>query len=230
MVDRPYMSVALSIFLSSYFFFSRFLEITPQRADFCWKGKMPSYLLWKKFWHLGNRIPDDVFAKILSFKDLKRIAGKNLSLNQGDWILKKIRKQQLRANGDYEKFLLAKSAVTIFPHEVFQIRAIGKFGEVFSGRVFHGGIDRIGSKEMLLKEIRKLICIAKKKGASIASIEINHTHPTLEVIYHNSKKTYATFSCLSERDIQFVEEISPFLDFSLKIRAITPALNYTYTT
>lgn len=133
----------------------------------------------------------------------------------------------LRENEEAEEKLLSSSSLNWFPHETAQIRIVNAQGENFCSKVFHGGRSSLGNVEQLRFEIRRMIFKARKKGLTIEEVEIAHTHPSLEVMIESGEKSQFIFNGLSRSDRRFGERLAPFLDYPLRVKAITPAANYS---
>jgi hypothetical protein len=190
-----------------------------QKWTLRWTGKKPTTALLYKFYRDSNLI----FQKqsqltLLNFDALKHIEKQTSYFS----------KQEIKENSIQDAQLLKSSSLNLYPHEVTQIRIINAQKEELCSKVFHGGPYEGLDAKTIKKEIRQLCYAARKKGLVIEEIEIAHTHPALEVMVTTGKESSFFFNGLSQGDRKVAQSISPFLDYPLRIKAISPAANYSY--
>ena len=130
-------------------------------------------------------------------------------------------------NSKNENRLLKASSLRWFPHEVCQIRIINSRNENICSRIFHGGRKSIGKFNDIKKEVKKLIYNTTKRGLSIQEIEISHTHPSLEVMIEYRNESKFIFNGLSNSDCKLGLRLAPFIQYPLRIKAITLVVNYS---
>ena len=194
-------------------------------------------LLRKKFIHrLESILEGEIFQfqriNYLNFERLDYLTKKNfypelLEKKFGKIYLKSGHYQQIERNGSYEKKILSKSTLHIFPHEVAQIVAVDPFGEMLYSRFIHGGSSSVGSKGLILKELRKLIGKCRKNKFTIKKVILNHTHPSLDAELVHNKTEHLIIGGLSENDIALGKEVATKFKTIVHIRAITPRYNYS---
>ena len=196
-----------------------------------WKGERPGFLLWKKFKSSVSKIPRDGVLELMSFDLFKREKIPNLKWKNDQLYYHRDIDQLLNKNGDYEKELLKKSFLNIYPHEVCQIIARTNFGVPLYSKYFHGGTSQSVSFEETVEAITLLRRRALLQGLEIDSFEINHTHPSLEIMYKGPIKCLYYMNGLSLSDLRLAENLKRWCGSKLKIRAITPnGFNYSYRT
>ena len=189
-----------------------------QKWTLRWTGKKPTAALLYKFYRDSNLI----FQKqsqltLLNFGALKLIEKQTSYFSQ----------QEIKENSDQDEKLLKSSSLNLYPHEVTQIRVINEQKENISSKIYHGGPYEGLDAKTIRKEIRRLCFAARTKGLVIEEVEIAHTHPALEVMVTTGKESSFFFNGLSQGDRKIAKDISPFLDFPLRIKAISPAANYS---
>ena len=181
-----------------------------------WIGKRPSLALSLKLLKEIELKPHSKL-RLLDFKSLKMIDQKTAYFGR----------QVLKENKRAEKGLLKSSQLNFFPHEVWQVRIVNSQNIDFNSPVFHSGQKSTHSYEEMREVLAKLIFKARQLGVVIEEIEIAHTHPTLEVMVENGNDSHFIFNGLSDTDKKLGERLAPFLDYPLRIKAITPQVNYS---
>lgn len=183
-----------------------------------WTGKKPTTALLYKFYRDSNLVfKKESKLTLLSYDAIKLIEKQTSYFS----------KQEVRENTHQDQALLSSSSLNFYPHEVTQIRIINSQKEVLSSKIYHGGPYEGLDTKTIKKEIRRLCFAARTKGLIIEEIEIAHTHPALEVMVTTGKESSFFFNGLSQGDRKIAQSISPFLDFPLRIKAISPAANYS---
>jgi hypothetical protein len=135
--------------------------------------------------------------------------------------------QEIFANEDFEKGLLSLSGLNWFPHEVMQVRIINSEKEMIASKPRHGGQFKAANIDELKHTIRHLVLKARKQGLTIEEIEIAHTHPSLEVMVENGSDANFVFNGLSAADRRVGSDVSQHQHFPIRVKAITPAANYS---
>lgn len=181
-----------------------------------WRGKRPSIALTAKLLKDVD-IPSKATLYLLQHENLKTIQ-EGTAYFYG---------QLINENDIWENFLLQKSSLEFFPHEVVMINIKNSQGEFFTSKLYHGGQYWCRSQEEIRKEIHTLCFKARKKGLIIEEIEIAHTHPSLEVMIESGTSSKFVFNGLSKSDKELANRLATFLDYPLRIKAITPAANYS---
>ena len=183
-----------------------------------WSGKRPSLALLYKFYRDSNLAYDkDNTLHLLDYPTLK-VLGESTPY---------FRDQIIKENNHQDEVLLSKSSLKLYPHEVTQVRIINAQNEDFSSQVFHGGPYKGLDAITLKKVIRRLCFAARKKGLIIEEVEVAHTHPALEVIVEKKKESTFFFNGLSTADKNLGRNIAPFVDYPLRIKAVSPIANYS---
>jgi hypothetical protein len=191
-------------------------------SSFRWRGRRPGFFLWRKFLSKINDIPKDGVLEILSYETLINEKIPNLKWKNNNLYYRREIDQLVTKNGLYERGLLKKSLLNIFPHEVCQILAHTNFGVTLHSNVIHGGASSINSFEKIIKLVLELKKEATKKGLGINSFEINHTHPSIELKYSGPKKFTYFMNGLSLSDLKFASNLRRWCGPQLLIKAITP--------
>lgn len=183
-----------------------------------WIGPRPTFALWIKFlWQTGMRLSHHARLALLDFDSLKTIQENNGHF--GD--------QAIEEHTENDRDLLKNSSLSLRPHEVYQIRIHSEEGEACTGPLRHGGIGHCSTLKDLACLIRQLCLKARKQGLSVTEVEIAHTHPSLEVLVVEEDRSRFVFNGLSKRDKETGETLAQFLDYPLRIKAITPAVSYS---
>ncbi len=181
-----------------------------------WTRRSPSLALALKFVQ-DIDLPENCQLSLLNFEALKVIKRRTSYFHD----------MELNENQNGEKELLRVSSLSWFPHETAQIKIINHQGERFCSRIFHGRKSSLSQFETLRSEVKNLVFRARKRGLLIKEIEIAHTHPSLEVMIEHRGKSKFIFNGLSETDQRLGKRLAPFLDYPLRIKAITPTANYS---
>ncbi len=186
-----------------------------------WKGSKPSLALRYKFFKDTQlSISKNSYLKLLSFETIKYIQ-KRTSFFSG---------QIIKENKEFDQLLLSKSWTDFYPHEVTVINIRNSQNEVFTSSYHHGGPYKGASLKSLRKEVHSLCFKARKKGLTVEEVQIVHTHPTCEVMIidrDDESKSSFIFNGLSSSDIELAKSLAPFVPYPLRIKAITPAANYS---
>jgi hypothetical protein len=186
-----------------------------------WQGPKPSLAMRYKFFKDTQlTVSPNSYLKLLNFDSLKYIQKQTSFFSQ----------QVIKENEAFDHDLLKKSWTSLYPHEVTLINITNSQGEVFTSSCHHGGPYRGASLKNLRKEIGTLCFAARKKGLSVEEIQIVHTHPTCEVMIvdrEDENKSSFIFNGLSRSDINLAKALAPFVPYPLRIKAITPAANYS---
>lgn len=181
-----------------------------------WKGVRPKLALIAKLLK-DIDVPESAIFYQLDFESLKVIQ-KGTAYFYG---------QIIKENGPTENYLLEKSSLGFFPHEVVMISIKNSQNEIVRSEIYHGGQYWCGSENNIKKEINRLCFKARKKGLTIEEVEVIHTHPSLEVLIEYSGESKFIFNGLSNSDKETGHRLATFLDYPLRMKAITPAANYS---
>lgn len=181
-----------------------------------WRGEKPSIALTAKLLK-DVEIPQGSTLYLLGHDNIKTIQ-EGTAYFYG---------QIINENEILENFLLDKSSLDFFPHEVLMINIKNSQGEYFTSKLYHGGQYWCRSWDDIRKEIHTLCFRARKKGLTIEEIEIAHTHPSLEVMIETKYDSKFIFNGLSNSDKELGHRLAAFLDYPLRIKAVTPAANYS---
>jgi hypothetical protein len=192
-----------------------------RRFTLPWEGNKPSLAMRYKFFKDTQlQVSRNSYLKLLNFEAIKYIQ-KQTSFFRG---------QIVKENESFDEHLLEKSWTNFYPHEVTVINITNSQNEVFTSSYHHGGPYRGASLKSLKKEINSLCFRARKKGLTVEEIQIVHTHPTCEVMIvdkNDDKKSSFIFNGLSRSDIDLAKSLAPFVPYPLRIKAVTPAANYS---
>lgn len=183
-----------------------------------WRNGRPSWGLQIKFlYQNASAISDATHLTRLDFGMLKLIQRETGYFS----------KQKLQMNMEFEQTLLKHSHYGTFPHEVMQIRVITSEGEEVCSSIFHGGQKQLFSTDHIEKQIVRLCLQARKQGLTIEEVEVAHTHPSLEVMIETPQGTKFVFNGLSKADCRAGRILAEFLQYPLRIKAITESANYS---
>jgi len=120
--------------------------------------------------------------------------------------------------------LLAES-LSIFKFlekECMQVRVRCSGAEVICSKIIKGKRKSVSSASEIKSIIHDLVFQARKKGRDIQYVEVVHTHLGRQSLtVTNGKVTQLETHALSQRDLNCVNEIKEFVDFPIKIKAIT---------
>lgn len=186
-----------------------------------WQGERPPLALRLKFLRDTNlQVGKKATIRQLSFETIKFIQEKTNYFNR----------QIIKENKEIDHFLLKASWLNFYPHEVTLISIENDQGELFHSKIHHGGPYRGASLKGLRQELTKLCFSARKKGLTITEVQILHTHPSVEAIIEdgtNGRDSSFIFNGLSHSDQELGRTLAPFVPYPLRIKAITPAANYS---
>lgn len=209
------MSILNYIFLFSFPWLNQYRQSEKISG---WIGPRPSFWLWIKFLKESKiKFGKEVKVGLLEFEEIKEIQNTT----------KHFSGQIIRKNNWVEKNLLNRSTLYFFPHEVFQIRVINTQNIDFSTKIYHGKKNKCSTKAELSLIIKEIVLKARKELLQIEEIEIMHTHPSLEVLIADETQSKFVFNGLSETDIKTTQEIAEFVNYPLRIKAVTPSVNYS---
>lgn len=185
-----------------------------------WEGQKPTLAMLFKFY----RDSDFSFQQgqklvSLNFKSIKKLS-RETSFYQG---------QEIRELNNDDMALLKKSSLSLYPHEVTVIRIVNAQNEKFTSKIYHGGPYMGLDSNTIRKEIRRLSFLARKKGLIIEEVEVAHTHPAVEAMSVNEKSNESAFffNGLSFADKQLGQRLAPFIDYPLRLSAISPVAHYS---
>lgn len=183
-----------------------------------WQGPKPSLALLFKFYRDSDlQFKKGLHLRLLDFKSLKTIE-QDTHFFHG---------QQIEENGAEEKKLLKASALHLYPHEVTRIQIINAQKEKVTSKLYHGGPYQGLDAQTLRTAIRKLCYRARQKGLIIEEVEVAHTHPALEVMVTHQEDSSFFFNGLSAADKKLGQDLAPFVDYPLRIKAISPVASYS---
>jgi hypothetical protein len=182
-----------------------------------WLGTKPSLAMLIKFYRDSDLdYGPHTKLRLLDYQSIKEISETTPFFYQ----------QSVNENSVRDHKLLKASSLKIYPHEVTQVRIVNA-QEEFTSQIYHGGpyqgLDAVSLKQI----IRKLCFQARQKGLVIEEVEIAHTHPALEVMVTKKKESTFFFNGLSLADKTLAKDIAPFVDYPLRIKAISPVANYS---
>lgn len=180
----------------------------------------PSPVLWIKFF---RGIRDKVqLRNIKSIHPLEWIHLKELKK-----INSRLQSQDISAHRPVDQYLLNTGLSFWSPKEITLVRLHCEQG-ILRGKLYRGNLFKGASLKCLRMEMAKLTFKAKKRGMKILSIEILHTHPSLEVVIAPKVGPWKfIFNGLSDSDILVGQNLSNFTPRPLTIRAISPLATYS---
>lgn len=108
--------------------------------------------------------------------------------------------------------------------ECLQISLICFDGESFSSKIIKGSKNSVSSHDEMRDLIKELVHSCRLIGREISHVEISHTHLGEQFIeVSNQKLMKISTHGLSQRDLDCVKVLREFVDFPIKLRAVTPA-------
>lgn len=154
--------------------------------------------------------------------------------DSGEWDSFELKNGRLVHNGFQEQVvghinsldeeLLAKS-LSIFKFlekECMQVRVRCIGGEVICSKIIKGKKRSVSSASEIKSIISQLAFEARKNGREIHYVEVVHTHLGRQSLtICDGKISKLQTHALSERDFKCIEEVKEFVDFPIKIKAIT---------
>jgi hypothetical protein len=189
-----------------------------RKLNLRWQGPRPSLALRLKFLRdTPLDISNEATIRLLTFEAIKYIGEKTNYFNR----------QVIKENEKEDHNLLEASWLKFYPHEVTVIKIQNIQNENFISKHHHGGPYRGASLKGLRSQITKLCFEARKKGLSVTEVQIIHTHPSVEAIIEDGKESSFIFNGLSTSDIQLGKTLAPFVPYPLRVKAVTPAANYS---
>ena len=152
----------------------------------------------------------------------------------GEWDSFKMKNGKLIHNGLHEQIvgfldafdeeLLSKS-LSVFKfleRECLQVRLRLIDGEVVCSKIIKGEKKSVSSTKEIKTIISKLVFHAKTQGKEIEYIEVVHTHLGRQSLtVTDGKITHLKTHALSEQDFSCIAEVKEFVDYPIKIKAIT---------
>ncbi|MDC1173961.1 hypothetical protein OAT67_01085 [Bacteriovoracaceae bacterium] len=181
---------------------------------FNFRGPMPALsLIWKLFRDI--RLPKGVSEIYhLTWKEIK-------ALNE-------YHNQEVKENEAADKKLLKASTLSYYPKEVCQITLINSQNEIIESKIYRGSMRGYLPTQNFKKAMANLILKARQRGITIEEVVISHTHPSIEVLaMKDDGEGIYIKNGLSEADIKFGQHIAEFSPYPVRIKAITPAANYS---
>jgi hypothetical protein len=206
----------------------------PSVNDFNWIGQKPIKSLWKRMYIVHDlKIKKNSDLIILSYKNLiKFISEKYLEdvfyIENKRLYFKGICKQLVTRNTSTEVSLLKHSMLNTIPHEVMQIKLFSDSGFYMESSITHGEVSKIEKLDMISRKIDKMIFDFKKNGSNLSRVQIDHTHPSLDLALITNEKIKYFFNGLSESDYKFANLIRNHILKPVTIRAISPC-GWTYS-
>lgn len=210
-----------SFFLSSIFHWNKVK----------WSGLRPSRAI-----QIRMKKKASAFMKrgvVLNYFDLKEfgevgIANFYYNKTRGLLLFGQHHEQNVQLNTVEDMELLTKSFLTIFPHEVMQVRVMGSSKQIFKGKIRHGKLFSVGNIESIKRDIHATLGLLRRSGELPLVIEIAHTHPSYETFFTDGESSSYLINALSESDQNVGRTLSEFLDASVVVRAISPSgVNYS---
>jgi len=123
-----------------------------------WQGKRPSLALRLKFLRDTEiKLGQGSSFRALDFKALKYIQQKTSYFHN----------QIIKENTNYDRSLINKSWINLYPHEVTQIKIQNSQKEIIVSKIHHGGPYQGATLKNLRQEISRLCILARKKGLII---------------------------------------------------------------
>ncbi|MCP4913178.1 MAG: hypothetical protein GY909_08660 [Oligoflexia bacterium] len=181
---------------------------------FSFKTKLPSFsLIFKLFKDI--RLPEGVKELYhLDWQEIKALNG--------------FHHQEVNENKNDEKQLLKASSLSFYPREVCQISITNSQNEEIKSKIFKGKSHGFFPTVSFKQQLSKMILEARKRGIIVEEIVISHTHPSIELLAmkKDGEGVYIK-NGLSEADIKFGQHIAEFCPYPVRIKAITPAANYS---
>jgi hypothetical protein len=154
--------------------------------------------------------------------------------DSGDWDSFELKNGRLVHNGFQEQIvghidaldeeLLAKS-LSIFKFlekECMQVRVKCIGGEILCSKIIKGKKRSVSSATEIKNLISELVFKARSNGREVNYVEVVHTHLGRQSLtICDGKISQLKTHALSERDFKCIEEVKEFVDFPIKIKAIT---------
>lgn len=189
-----------------------------RKLNLHWQGPKPSLALRIKFLRDTElNITKNACIRLLTFEAIKYIQEKTNYFNR----------QIIKENKAEDTLLLESSWLKLYPHEVTVIKIENIQNENFTSALHHGGPYRGASLKGLRSQITTLCFEARKRGLSVTEVQIVHTHPSVEAIIEDGSESSFIFNGLSTSDIELGKTLAPFVPYPLRVKAITPAANYS---
>lgn len=123
-----------------------------------------------------------------------------------------------------DEVLLEKSlsVLNFFSKECMQISICCHGGEKVTSNIIKGTKSSVSTSKEIKNTINELVFKCRQRGLEVAHIDISHTHLGRQFIeIKEGKVSRLETHGLSKRDIECVHEIKPFIDYPIKLRAIT---------
>ena len=208
------------------------------RGEFLWEGPRPSNLLWKKMLKLYRPQKEKgKVLKILTIADLLKsqawLVKKGLfSFSNGQIFFKKGMLQKVCFHCSWDSYLVNKGLGLFKLREVCQLKGVGFSGLELFGPLKKGGEASVSSLKECLSVIESLKTLFKRRGDGLASLELSHFHPSLEIVEKelNNETEKFVFNGLSQTDLAFQQKLFAELkgEVPLRIKAVLP-YNHSYS-
>ncbi len=189
------------------------------------RGLGPNILWAKFFWRA--KIP---FRKGVSYR---QVFWDDFSLMEGDWgiyreegdlvLFKNGITQNIFKNGPFENQLIKSSKRRV---ESGQLRLFTKEGVILSSSIFRGSERSLSDLNTLTTLGDRLLRKAKKDGLEGTCIELNHTHPALEVYYSGRGFQGRSLHPLSKQDLKTAKGLHGLWPVAVKIKALSYSGHY----
>lgn len=138
--------------------------------------------------------------------------------------------QELFPLDEHDHELVNHSLKFRTPLEVMQMTLVTESGELYRSDILVGEEKLVGSIDLIQEWIHEHSFYLRRLGHSIIRAEIDHVHPSLEVVIMTDEKFTSITNGLSASDIAVAERISQHVMYPLTISAIIPSgLKYSYT-
>lgn len=142
----------------------------------------------------------------------------------GKLIHRGVTEQIVGVINELDEKLLAKS-LSVFKFlekECMQVRVKCVGGDIFCSKIIRGSRNTVSNAQEIKQIISAMAHDAKKIGREILLVEVVHTHlgrQSLTVC--DGKVVKLETHALSQNDIKCIEKVKEFIDFPIKIKAIT---------
>ncbi|MBF0363332.1 MAG: hypothetical protein HQK49_20085 [Oligoflexia bacterium] len=210
----------------------------PRVDDFKWiLGPPPSFKLWVRFWSQNikrGHLDYKSISKNSTLINLNQLLYNDITTLKDRVLTEDSGAIKIRYNREYENEFLKETNIEQNPIESMQIRLVTEIeAQNVCSKIIYGDLSAVSSLKEIFKLIQKTIATARSHGLSMNSIkmvEINHIHPTLELIAMDDYKFKYIFSSLSKRDIEVAQILKSSVErHPLLIKAIIPSgINYNY--
>jgi hypothetical protein len=180
---------------------------------------------------VGNRPSLSALAIVLKRRKLIVHPGSRLAVLGPEEIQTAMQGQvdqlEITAPDDHDRELVKSSILGPLSREVARIVVRTEQGEIIRSDLMTGALDRVGDLEAFRRRIRHLVFDARKRGLNVTEIEIVHTHPGFELLIVDDSGGRLVLSGLSKADRLVGARLAEFLDYPLRIKAITLGASYS---